>query len=405
LGYQRRPDDKAGRWILRRYADRAYRILPLGQADDTQEADGRRVLSYEQAYAAAIAAADAQTKVHLMTVRQAMERYIEFKRQQGQSVTDLVSRSAAHILAALGHLVVEELTADRLRKWLATMAAMPKMLRSRDGAEQRYGAEPVSDDDVRRRRASANRVLTYLKASLNHCFDEGHVPSNEAWGRKLKPFRDVEVARVRYLSVAEAKRLINAGGELRQLVQAALFTGCRYGELIRLETCDYNDDSGTLAIRKSKSGKSRHVVLTDEGVEFFRHLAAKSRGDETKSANKSTPSGAKSRAGGERMFTRADGSPWKASQQARLMLEACRKAKIDPQIGFHQLRHSYASLCAMNGVSLQILSQNLGHADMRMCERFYAHLAPSHVAEAIRQGAPKFGSVRGRALSAVTTAR
>jgi len=39
------------------------------------------------------------------------------------------------------------------------------------------------------RRASANRVLTMLKAALNHAYDEGHVANRDAWGRKLKPFR------------------------------------------------------------------------------------------------------------------------------------------------------------------------------------------------------------------------
>ena len=43
--------------------------------------------------------------------------------------------------------------------------------------------------------------MRLLKAALNHAYDEGHVPNRDAWGRKLKPFREVEVARVRYLSV------------------------------------------------------------------------------------------------------------------------------------------------------------------------------------------------------------
>jgi integrase len=73
-------------------------------------------------------------------------------------------------------------------------------------------------------------------------------------------------ARVRYLTVGEAERLINAcDPEFRSLVRAGLETGCRYGELIRLEVCDFNPDASTLAIRQSKSGKPRHVVLTRGG--------------------------------------------------------------------------------------------------------------------------------------------
>jgi integrase len=85
-----------------------------------------------------------------------------------------------------------------------------------------------------------------LKASLNHAYDEGHVASRDAWGRRLAPFEKVEVARVRYLTVAEAERLINGcEADFRALVRAGLETGCRYEELIRLEVCDFNPDAAT----------------------------------------------------------------------------------------------------------------------------------------------------------------
>ena len=94
-------------------------------------------------------------------------------------------------------------------------------------------------------------------------------------------FKAVDAARARYLTVAQARRLVNAADpEFRPLVQAALQTGCRYSELARLEVADFNPDSGTLAIRQSKSGKARHVVLTDEGVFFFRQLTAGRAGSE-----------------------------------------------------------------------------------------------------------------------------
>ncbi len=49
------------------------------------------------------------------------------------------------------------------------------------------------------------------------------------------------MARIRYLTVAEAQRLINASDpEFRPLVRAALETGCRYSELTRLEVQDFN---------------------------------------------------------------------------------------------------------------------------------------------------------------------
>ena len=93
--------------------------------------------------------------------------------------------------------------------------------------------------------------------------------------RRVKPFENVASARIRYLTIAEGKRLINAcDPDFRGLVQAALQTGARYGELGWLKVSDFNPDSGTVAILKSKTGKSRHVVLTEEGAAFFADLCA-----------------------------------------------------------------------------------------------------------------------------------
>jgi hypothetical protein len=49
----------------------------------------------------------------------------------------------------------------------------------------------------------------------------------------------------------------------------------------------------------------------------------------------------------------------------------------------------------MNGVPLMVVAKNLGHADTRMVERHYGHLAPSYVADAIRKAAPRFGTGGG----------
>jgi len=45
----------------------------------------------------------------------------------------------------------------------------------------------------------------------------------------------------------------------------------------------------------------------------------------------------------------------------------------------------------MNGAPLMVVAKNLGHADTRMVEKHYGHLAPSFVADAIRAAAPSFG--------------
>jgi integrase len=259
-----------------------------------------------------------------------------------------------------------------LRRWLADLAKTPARLRTRPGEKQQH-REPTDDGEaVRRRRSSANRVWTVLRGALNHAFGEGKVPSDAAW-RKVKSFRGVDRARVRYLTVPEATRLINAAdAEFRSLVRAALATGARYGELGALRASDFNPDSGTVHVRTSKSGKGRHIVLNDEGMALFTALAAGRGGDEL-------------------LLRRANGEPWGKSHQAWLMAATCERANIKPPISFHGLRHTYASLSVMNDVPLMVIAENLGHADTKMVQRHYGHMSRSYVADAIRRGAPRFG--------------
>ena len=215
-------------------------------------------------------------------------------------------------------------------------------------------------------------ALTILKAALNHAWRERKILSDEAW-RAVRPFKGADAARVRYLTVDECKRLINAAGaDFRKLLHAAVLTGCRFGELAALVAGDFNPDSGTLQIRTSKSGKARHVVLTEEGIEFFRSLSA-------------------GRSNRDRMLPKEDGGRWLKSHQSRPMRDACEHAKIEPPANFHTLRHTYASLAIMNGAPLLVVAKNLGHEDTRMVEKHYGHLAPSYVADAIRAAAPRFG--------------
>jgi len=118
------------------------------------------------------------------------------------------------------------------------------------------------EDAQRRSRATANRILGTLRAALNHASAECRVPSDNAWRGRLKPFRNVAVARKRYLTVAEGQRLLNAAeGDFRNLAQAALQTGARYSELTRLKVHDFDRPSGTVGIAKSKAGKPRRVYL------------------------------------------------------------------------------------------------------------------------------------------------
>ena len=176
---------------------------------------------------------------------------------------------------------------------------------------------------------------------------------------------------MRYFSDDERTWLLNAcTGEFRDLVYLALLTGCRYGELCRFMVADYNPDVGTLSVRIAKGGKVRHVTLTDEACAFVDRLVA-------------------GHAPGEPLLRRNDGCAWKRAEQVRLMREACARAGIVPAAGFHVLRHTHGSLLAMRAVPMAVIARQLGHADTRMTEKHYAHLAPNYIADTIRQGFPR----------------
>jgi integrase len=372
----------AGTWIARRFAqDGRYRENRLWLADDTQDADGVSVLDYSQAQKAArdwwrseLRREDGyDTRSGPFVVADAVQDYLKaFERRGGKSVYDARRTAETHILPALGSLQVAKLTSKRIEDWHHAVAEQAPQVRRKAGDKPKHREADSSAEGIRKRRATANRILTVLKAALNHAWKAGHVASDDAW-RRVRPFKSVETARVRYLSHAECSRLVNAcKPDFRNLVRGALLTGCRYSELSSLRAGDFNADAGVVTVRESKGGKPRHVVLTDEGRLFFGQLTVGKLAEEL-------------------IFKRADGGAWRKSHQKRPMLEACRRAKIKPAISFHGLRHTHGSMLAMRAVPMAVIAEQLGHTGTRMTEKHYAHLAPNYVADTIRAHFPTLG--------------
>jgi integrase len=378
IGY--RKGVKGGTWIARfRDAGGKQHYEALGAADDAREADGRSVYSFAQAQerardwfrktareGAGGASGDDDEEAGPCTVARAVAEYrADYLRRGGKAVDRHDASAAAWIDSELGTVTLDRLTKRRILEWHQRVAATPARLRTRPGTEQRYREPDDSPEGVRQRRSSANRVLTILKAALNHAHREGKCASDDAW-RTVRAFREADAARLRYLSDDESRRLTNAcPPDFRSMVTAALLTGCRYGELAAMMVDDFNPDAGTLRVRASKSGKPRHVFLTQEGRDFLTQRAA-------------------GKPGSARLFLRCNGKPWRKSEQQRPLSAACTSAQIDPPVNFHGLRHTYASRLAMRGVPLTVIAQQLGHSDTRMVEMHYGHLAPSYVADTVR---------------------
>jgi integrase len=72
------------------------------------------------------------------------------------------------------------------------------------------------------------------------------------------------------------------------------------------------------------------------------------------------------------------------------MEAATELANLDEPVSFHELRHTYASHAAMNGMTLLVLAQNLGHVDTRMVEKHYGHLSDRYKRDMVRRTGLKF---------------
>ncbi len=362
IGY-RRLRARSGTWTARHYVgDGDYAYDVIAEADDRSDANGVTIFSFDQAVAKAQALhtdrANQAAGIHgPLTVAAATIAYVKKLDEDGKNTDQIERTFAKYVIPLLGKYDVAKLTSEQLTEWKAKIAAMP--------AKGRRPFNPVA------RKSSANSTLGKLRAALNLAFKAGKVPSNQAW-MSVEKFKGVDRRRDRFLSHDEAVRLINAAGdEFRPMVQAGLMTGCRYAELCNLKVADFHPDSKTLFIRTSKTGRSRSVYLTKEGVELFSDLAA-------------------GRPRNDPLIRRADGLPFAMSQQVRRMKLACANARIDP-ITFHGLRHSFASALIKAGTPLVYVAQSLGHASIVMVQSHYGHIEASHLAETIRANVPSYG--------------
>src|SRR3954454_18457254 len=209
LGYYR--GAVAGSWIAGYYrGNGVYAIEAIGAADDALEADGVDVFDYWQAQERARRWADRQRQIAEgklrdgpYTVAEAVKDYLgEIAAEKSPAAVQGAKYVFdAWILPELGSIQIEKLTTDRLNRWRNKIATQPKRVRSKRTASEPATRETADDDDARRaRKASANRILTVLKAALNRAFYADRVASDTAW-RKVRPFKRVDEAVIRYMSV------------------------------------------------------------------------------------------------------------------------------------------------------------------------------------------------------------
>jgi integrase/recombinase XerD len=294
---------------------------------------------------------------NVFTVGHAMRDYVEWKRISATKshFDSLVSRINYHILPRLGHLPLDQLTGRHIVEFsLDVLETPPKP--GKQKAADRLPLGELAPDDLRKRKKTLNALIGILRLAVQLAWENGETDSERSW-RCIRRVPLAETPRTIFLTREECTRLlICCRTDLREIVQGALYTGCRITELARLRVRDVAAHVFGLYIEPLKSRKPRYVFLPDEGMAFFLDLCADRSPDDL-------------------VFRRLSGQSWQNSHK-HLFREAVLAAGLPAGFVFHGLRHTYASQLVQAGTPLIVVAQQLGHANTDTVSRTYGHLAP-----------------------------
>jgi len=250
-----------------------------------------------------------------------------------------------HLLPALGLLALDEIDTRKI-----------------DGYKSKNKKSGLSKKTINNHLAVLSRCLT--KAKEWKIIDS--VPKIH-WFKVPKTDFD-------FFDFEEADRLLSAANataepEWYTMIMLALRTGVRQNEILGLRWDDVDLKRGQIQINQGnwrghidtpKGGRSRSIPLSPQCLDTLkkhRHLR------------------------GEFVFCQEDGRPHTDGQCKWPLWSACRNAGLR-RIGWHVLRHTFASHLVMRGVSLKAVQELLGHTTIEMTMR-YAHLSPEVTREAV----------------------
>lgn len=146
---------------------------------------------------------------------------------------------------------------------------------------------------------------------------------------------------------------------LEALVELLLGSGLRLGEALGL---NQGDLAGNVVMVRRSKGRQRAVVVSDDAAEALRqHIA----GNKVRGKDVPVFFGPRS---GRRLTT------WTVSHALR------KVAGVNP----HALRHASATLMVAKGAHMKVVAEQLGHRSVQTTDRFYAHVAPSSLQDAVR---------------------
>lgn len=199
--------------------------------------------------------------------------------------------------------------------------------------------------------ATINRELGQLKSVFSKAIEWKKLKENPARGVKL--FKGM-TKRLRYLMPEEVQNLIaNCPEYLKPIVTVAVNTGMRRGEILGLTWNQVDLEKGKISLMDTKNSEER-IVFMNETVKVTLDS-----------------------------FERKDGFvfPVGVNLMKKDYGEALKKAGIE-DFTYHDLRATFASNLAMQGVELNDIRELLGHKSITMTLR-YSHLSPAHKSKVV----------------------
>jgi integrase len=216
----------------------------------------------------------------------------------------------------------------------------------------------------KRSKHSSSLHLRHLKAIFNKAIDWGYLEKNPFKGIKLRIPTNNPV----FINKQELDLIIEkeTNPTLKQIYLIAFYTGMRRGEIINLEWDDIDMNNKLIKVRNkdgftTKSKKERIIPMNDLILDLLSNLTNSPGYIFLKQGNRFNP-----------------------TYVCRAFKKCVRLAKMNDDIHFHTLRHSFASALAQKGVNLYIIQKLLGHSNFSTTQR-YSHLKNDDLVKAINE--------------------
>lgn len=185
------------------------------------------------------------------------------------------------------------------------------------------------------------------------------------------------------LDEAEVRRLLIQARQdpLYALYLLAIATGLRQGELLALQWKDIDLRAESLSVRHTLQDINGHLELTEPKTSGSRRKvdlptlaveALRAHRMQLMSNGKLS----------DFVFSDSEGKPLRKSNLIRRSFKPLLRAASLPNIRFHDLRHTAATLMFTQGINPKVIQERLGHASIMLTLDTYSHVLPTMQREA-----------------------